>query len=231
MMAVDDRHGQDGLRFGFLMFPGFEELDFVGPWEMATMWSSYANGPECIAVAQHVEPLRCAKGLRVVPDHSFETCPNLDYLLVPGGFAALDQLNNEAMLDFVRKVAINGQYVLSSCTGALILEAAGLLAGRQATTHWKFLDVLRDCADVEVVEDRWVQSGSVWTSAGVSAGIDLTLAFIAHVAGDLAAGIVQFNSEYYPDPRLYGEAHDDPRAPGYLKALCAERAQGNPPCG
>lgn len=213
------------MRFGFLMYPGFEELDLIGPWEMATMWSTYAEGPECVTLAQAHVPIRCAKGLEVVPQHSFDDCGHLDYLLIPGGFSAVEQMRNAELLAFVRQVADGAQHMLSVCTGALILDAAGLLDNRRATTHWKFLDELRTRPHVTVKEERWVEDGRIWTSAGVSAGIDLMLAFIARVAGNEAAGIVQFNAEYYPDARLYGEAHRDPRAPGYLAAMSDARAE------
>jgi len=103
------------------------------------------------------------------------------------------------------------------CTGALILQAAGLLAGRRATTHWQFLDRLRSAGDVTVVEDRFVRDGKLWTGAGVSAGIDVALALVADQAGEDVAGHVQLAMEYYPSARRYGQAHGRPEAPGYLK--------------
>jgi transcriptional regulator GlxA family with amidase domain len=200
------------------MYEGFEELDLVGPWEMATMWSAYADGPECLTVAPRRAPIRCARGMTVVPDHDFSTCPPLDYLLIPGGFATMQLLDDAAIIGFVRQTALHARHMLSVCTGAFMLEAAGLLDGRRATTHWKFLEVLRTRPGVTVVEERWVRDGNVWSSAGVSAGIDLLLAFIAAEAGEAAAGTVQFNAEYFPAAGVYGEAWRDPQAPAYLTA-------------
>ena len=97
------------------------------------------------------------------------------------------------------------------------MEAAGLLAGRRATTHWKTLPRLRERKGVTVVEERFVQDGPIWTSAGVSAGMDLLLAFIAAEAGEESAGIVQWNSEYYPDGRVYGGAARDPQSAAYFR--------------
>jgi transcriptional regulator GlxA family with amidase domain len=91
------------------------------------------------------------------------------------------------------------------------------LSGKKATTHWASLDRLRALGDVEVVEERFVEDGNIWTSAGISAGIDLMLAFIAHTAGEKAAGQVQFSSEYYPAPTVYGQPEQHPDAPMYLK--------------
>ncbi len=114
------------MRFGFLMFPAFEELDLIGPWEMATMWQTYAGGPECLTLAERAGEIRCAKGLRVTADHGFDTVGQLDYLLVPGGFSAFEEAKNPAMIEFVRRAARHARAVLSVCSGSFILQAAGL---------------------------------------------------------------------------------------------------------
>lgn len=204
--------------FGILIFDQVEELDFVGPWEMLTMWSRYADGPgRCLIVGPSREPVACAKGLSVNPHVSMADCPDLDYLLVPGGMGTRTEVNNPVLLAFVARQAKRCKAVLSVCTGSFVLQAAGLLAGRRATTHWGSLDRLRALGDVTVVESRFVRDGDVWTSAGVSAGTDLMLAFIAEVAGDAAAGKVQLAAEYYPSPVRYGDAATDPKAPAYVR--------------
>lgn len=206
------------MNFGFLIFPHVEELDFVGPWEMVTMWKQVADGPEnCIIAAESLAPVICAKGLSVNPHATFESCPPLDYLLVPGGRGTRIEVGNKALLDFVRRQAENCTAILSVCTGSFILHAAGLLAGRKATTHWGSLDRLRDLGDVDVVEDRFTRDGNIWCSAGVSAGIDLTLRFIAETAGEDAAGKVQFASEYYPSSVTYGSYTGHDQAPAYIR--------------
>lgn len=206
------------MNFGFLIFPGMEELDLVGPWEMVTMWSKYAQGPEaCLMVAQESSPVHSAKGMSINPHVTFAQSPALDYLLVPGGEGTRSEVDNEALVEFVVRQAAHCKAVLSVCTGAFILHRAGLLANRRATTHWASLDRLRALGDVEVVEERYVQDGHIWTSAGVSAGIDLTLAFIASVAGEETAGRVQFAAEYYPSGQSYGGFHHHEKAPQYLK--------------
>lgn len=204
------------MRFGFLMYPAFEELDLIGPWEMATMWRDYAKGPECVSVAQRRGEVRCAKGLRVMADHDYGSVGALDYLLVPGGVSAFEEQKNPATLEFVREQARGAKAVLSVCTGSFILQAAGLLEGRRATSHWKTLTALRKLG-VEVVEERFVRDANLWTSAGVSAGIDMLLAFIAQEADEAAAHTVQMFSEYYPDGRVYGEPGLHPEAPGYVR--------------
>jgi transcriptional regulator GlxA family with amidase domain len=107
--------------------------------------------------------------------------------------------------------------VVAVCTGALILQAVGLRAGRRATTHWQFLDPLRSSGDVTVTEDRFARDGKIWTAAEVSAGIDVALALVADQAGEDMTGHVQLAMEYHPSARRYGQAHVTPEAPGYLK--------------
>lgn len=206
------------MNFGIVVFDQAEELDFVGPWEMLTMWSKLANGPEnCIIVAQARAPITCAKGLSINPHVSFADCPSLDYLLIPGGQGTRQEVNNRVLTEFVATQAKNCKALLSVCTGAFVLHAAGLLSGKKATTHWASLDRLRALGDVEVVEQRFVRDGDVWTSAGVSAGTDLMLAFIASVVGEEAAGKVQFGAEYYPSSIKYGGFENQAQAPAYVK--------------
>ena len=203
--------------FGFLLFPDAEELDWVGPWEVITAWSQKADGPErCLTVSQRGGEVRCAKGLRVLADYGFETCPPLDYLLIPGGMGTRREVSNQALLDFVRRQAASCKQVLSVCTGSFILQAAGLLEGKRATTHWGSLNRLRAFKDVTVDERRYVRDGNVWTAAGISAGIDLALALIADQAGEDVASTVQYYIEYYPENKRYGRAHLNPEAPEYL---------------
>ena len=210
--------------FGFLLFPDLEELDLVGPWEMIAMWSKYAGGPErYLMIAETAEPVSCANGMILTPHASFSNAPQLDYLLIPGGFGTRTQVKNEKLTRFVAGQAKNCKAVLSVCTGSFILHAAGHLNGRRATTHWLSLNDLRNLAGVEVVEERFVTDGNVWTSSGVSAGTDLALEFIKHEAGEETAGKVQSFAEYYPSGRVYGNFDKNPKAPEYLrKVMSAE---------
>ena len=205
------------MNFGFLLFPDLEELDLVGPWEMVAMWSQYADGPEkCLMIAETSEPVRCSNGMIIQPHLSFDDAPQLDYLLIPGGFGTRQQVHNQRLIDFVAEQAGSCKAILSVCTGSFILHACGLLKGKRATTHWLSLKQLRKLEDVEVVEERIVKDGHIWTSSGVSAGIDLALEFIQHEAGDDTAGSVQSFAEYYPAGKNYGTFHKDSNAPGYL---------------
>jgi len=184
------------------------------------MWSRHADGPaHCLLVAQSMEPVRCAKGMSVLPQVSFETCPSLDYLLVPGGQGTRAEVNNKMLLEFVSRQAATCKAVLSICTGSFILHAAGLLTGKRATTHWGSLERLRALGDVAVVEERFVQDGNVWSSAGVSAGIDLMLAFISSVASPETAGKVQLAAEYYPSSSKFGGFENHAQAPAYVRGI------------
>jgi transcriptional regulator GlxA family with amidase domain len=206
------------MNFGILVFDQVEELDFVGPWEMLTMWRKNANGPEnCIIVSETLEPVICAKGLSINPHASFASCPSLDYLLIPGGQGTRTEVDNPVLIDFVVNQAKNCKALLSVCTGSFVLHAAGLLSGKKATTHWGSLERLRALGDVTVVEQRYVQDGNVWSSAGVSAGTDLMLAFIASVADETTAGKIQFAAEYYPSSVKYGGFENHAEAPAYIK--------------
>ncbi|MEQ1821117.1 MAG: DJ-1/PfpI family protein [Fimbriimonadaceae bacterium] len=207
------------MNAGFVIFDQAEELDFVGPWEMFTMWAKVASGPQCHMVAQAMEPVVCAKGMSVNPSVDFEHCPPLDYLIVPGGQGTRIEVDNPVLIEFIAKQASGCKAVLSVCTGSFLLHAGGLLSGKRATTHWGSLDRLRALGTVEVVEERVVRDFNIWTGAGVSAGIDLALAFIAHEVGDDVAGQVQLAAEYYPSSRSYGGSQNNPRAPGHIRGL------------
>jgi transcriptional regulator GlxA family with amidase domain len=204
------------MAFGILIYPGVEELDFQGPWEMVSMWHKYQHGPKPILVARSLEPVCCAHGMRVLPDTDLAGAGTLTQLLVPGGFAAFDEMKQADTTGFVRRHADAGATLLSVCSGTFILHAAGVLAGRRASTNWKAVAMLRE-AGVDVVEQRYTHDGPLWTSAGVSAGIDMLLAYIAHTAGDDVASQVQLHAEYFPDGRVYGRAREAQPVSAYIR--------------
>jgi transcriptional regulator GlxA family with amidase domain len=206
------------MNFGFLLFDDLEELDLVGPWEIISIWSKHFNGPtDCLMIAERDDPVKCYNGMIITPHKSFADAPTLDYLLVPGGMGTRKEVLNESLIDFVASQAETCRVILSVCTGSFILHSAGLLQNKKATTHFSRLNNLRNLKDVEVVEKRFVKEGKLWTSAGVSAGIDMALELIAEEAGEETAGKVQLYAEYYPAGTRYGTAHKEPQAPGYLK--------------
>ncbi len=204
--------------FGILLFPGVEELDAIGPWEMAALWARQSGGPErCLMIGQGEGPITCAKGLVLVPHASFTTAPPLDVLLVPGGQGTRTEVNNAELVAFIRHQAASCRAVLSVCTGAFLLHAAGLLGGKRATTHWASLERLRALGDVEVVEERFTRDGAIWTAAGISSGIDLTLEFIAETAGEEVASKVQLEAEFYPSAKIFGTAASSGKGADYFR--------------
>lgn len=129
--------------------------------------------------------------------------PALDYLLIPGGQGTLTEVNNPNITAFIKTQSASCKAILSVCTGSFLLQAAGLLKDKKATTHWASLERLRAFKDIEVIEKRFIRDGNLWTSAGVSAGIDMTLNFIAETAGEETAGDIQLYTEYYPESCVY----------------------------
>ena len=140
--------------------------------------------------------------MKVIPDVTFDNCPNLDILVVPGGLGALVEMRNEVMLSFVRSRASEAETLASVCTGALILGNAGLLDGLCATTHWYFLKMMQELFPKVTVDSKShvVKAGSVLTSAGISAGIDMALHLVADHYGERVARATARHMEYpFPD--------------------------------
>ena len=186
---------------GILLFDGVEELDFAGPWEVLTMGKLLRPDDRVVTIARSRDPVRCAKGLRVLTDHGFEDAPALDVLLVPGGEGTRPLLQDRATLDFVTRCAARAQWTTSVCSGSLVLAAEGLLDGRAATTHWMVLPELRRFEKVRVVEHvRYVRDGQIVTAAGVSAGIDMALWLFGQLTSPEDARKVQRGMQYDPAP-------------------------------
>ena len=192
------------MRIGIALFDGAEELDFAGPWEVLAAWATQwpDDGVEVFTVADALEPVRCAKGLCVVPDQTWETAGRLDVLLYPGGMGTRPQLGDERVRARLRGIAGDGTLMTSVCTGALVYADTGLLDGRPATTYWAQLDLLASLGQgIDVrAEDRFVDDGDVVTAAGVSAGIDMALHLVARLHSVERAREVRRYIQYDPDP-------------------------------
>lgn len=197
-------------KFGFVLFEQFEDLDFAGPWEIMGLWQAKFNGPELFVISEHGGTVKSTKSLGIADTVAFKDSPILDYLLVPGGEGTRSEVNNPALIEFVKQKSRQCSQVLSVCTGAFILQKAGLLAGKTATTHWASLDRLKLFTEINVVSARYTHDGSIWTSAGVSAGIDMALAFLDELAGRNVAGKVQLFAEYFPDNKIYSSGETIP---------------------
>ena len=192
------------MRIGIALFEDAEELDFAGPWEVLAAWSGQwpDDGVEVLTVADTLEPVRCAKGLRVLPDTTWETAGRLDVLVYPGGMGTRPQLGDEEIRGRVRDLHGSGTLMTSVCTGSLVYADAGLLDGRPATTHWAQLDLLRSLGrDIDVrADERFVDDGEVITAAGVSAGIDMALHLVARLHSVTRAKEIRRYIQYDPAP-------------------------------
>ena len=186
------------------LFDGAEELDWAGPWEVLAAWAQQwpDDGVEVFTVAREEGPVTCAKGLRVLPDHSWGTAPGFDVLVYPGGMGTRRELTDEGVLDWLRGLSGRGTLMTSVCTGSLVYAAAGLLQRRPATTYWNQLDLLGELdRTIEVKPDaRFVDSGEIVTAAGVSAGIDMALHLVARLHSDQRAREVRRYIQYDPEP-------------------------------
>ena len=195
-----------GTTIGMLLFDDVEELDFVGPWEVFTGLYSSTGGGRVVTICERGGAVRCAKGLRVTADHSFTDAPALDVLLVPGGQGTRREVSNPAVIEWIREVGAQCQWVTSVCTGALLLHEAGFAKGKRVTTHWAFVEQLRARGDVTVLDGpRYVRDGNLVTAAGVSAGIDMALWLVGQIHGVSVARQVQRAMEYDPAPPYTAE--------------------------
>jgi transcriptional regulator GlxA family with amidase domain len=199
----------DRKRVGIVIFDNIEVLDFCGPFEVFSVTRmnedkrrEESSPFEVLLVAERSDTVTTTGGMRVIPDHSFATCPKLDILVVPGGWGTRQEIENPVMLDWLRERAPQVETLTSVCTGSMLLGFAGLLDGLQATTHWRSLDWMRDSfSAVKVRYDQHVvEDGRVLTSAGISAGIDMALKVVARYCGEQVARATAGHMEYpYPD--------------------------------
>ncbi|MHA2363516.1 MAG: DJ-1/PfpI family protein [Candidatus Hodarchaeales archaeon] len=179
------------VNIGLLIFDQAVVLDFCGPFEVfrrANQFKPKDLEINVLTVAISKNPVN-AQGLSINPAYSFEDCPKLDILLVPGG-----TIKNEKILYWIAKQAPQVDYLLSVCTGALHLGKLGLLDGLKATTHYKFLDTLKETAPQTVVTSaRYIEDGKIITSAGITAGIDMSLFVVEKLWGEeLATKVASF---------------------------------------
>ena len=190
---------------GIFLFDDCEELDWAGPWEVFATWmASWPDEVRVLTIAQDDRPIRCAKGLRVLADHTWSSAPRLDVLVYPGGHGTRSHLGRDDIRTRVRQAKDRGTLMTSVCTGALVYADAGLLHDRPATTHWASLDLLAsldDSIDVRKT-DRFVDDGDVVTAAGVSAGIDMALHLVSRLGSVERAREVRRYIQYDPEPPI-----------------------------
>ena len=193
---------QESFTIGIVLFPDAEELDWAGPYEVFGMATKFKQGARVVTVAQTREAVAGFNGLRVLPDYDFAGAPELDVVLVPGGQGTRKEAENPVMTDWLAKIAPRCRWLTSVCTGSLVLHGAGLTHGKRITTHWAFIEPLRERAPEATVLDkvRYVRDGNLVTAAGVSAGIDMSLWLVGQIWGIEHARGTQRLMEYDPAP-------------------------------
>jgi cyclohexyl-isocyanide hydratase len=202
---------------GFVIFPELTQLDFTGPQQILAR----LPGSAMHIVAKSIAPVPSDSGLSLVPTHTFENCPRLDLICIPGGSAGVVRaMGDHETIEFVQRQCRAAKYVSSVCTGAFILGVAGQLKGRRATTHWAFTELL-PLVGATHEKGRIVKDGNVITAGGVTSGIDFGLSVVAEIAGQAAAQAIQLGIEYDPDPP-FRSGHPD-RAPDAVKAMVFPR--------
>ncbi len=197
------------MHIAIVLYPGFTALDMVGPFEVL----AFLPGAETVLVAEQAGLVRDETGLLgLTAGAAFEEVTRPDVVVVPGGPGQTQQMADGPLHAWLRAVDHTSTWMTSVCTGSLILAAAGLLAGRRATTHWLAADQLA-AFDVTSVDDRVVIDGHYVTGAGVSAGLDMALTLAGRLAGDHAAQMRQLSIEYAPQPPYdAGSRHTAPVA-------------------
>jgi len=193
------------VRIGIYVYPDVEVLDFAGPFEVFSTASRVARraSPDAPApfavtlVAAQDGPVKARGGLTVVPDATFAAHPPLDAVLVPGGVHE-PELDRPELADWLRRQAASARLVASVCTGAFLLARAGLLSGLEVTTHWEDVADLRRAFPALAVREgaRWIEHDRIMTSAGISAGLDMSLRIVARFAGEELADRTARQMEY-----------------------------------
>lgn len=201
---------------GMLLFPRLTQLDLTAPFEVLHR----IPDTEVHLCWKDLEPVRAESGLAILPTTTLADCPPLDILFVPGGFGQREAGADEAVLTFVREQGNRARFVTSVCTGSLLLGAAGLLEGYEATTHWAYVDLL-PAFGARYVNRRVVVDRNRITAGGVTAGLDFGLTLAAELAGEGVARALALGLEYDPAPP-FDCGHPD-RADGAMVATIRRR--------
>jgi cyclohexyl-isocyanide hydratase len=204
------------LQIGILLFPKVTQLDFTGPLQVF----SSLPGAQVHLIWKRIEPVVSDSVLTLTPTVSFEDCPQLDVICVPGGAGTDDMVNDAEMLAFLQKQAVAATYVTSVCTGSLVLGAAGLLEGYRAATHWTAMDCLAPFGAIPTPSRVCVDRNRV-TGGGVTAGIDFALTLVSLLVDRRTAEMIQLRLEYNPAPPFNSGSPDT--APAEMVAAMRER--------
>jgi cyclohexyl-isocyanide hydratase len=191
------------LTLGCLIFPRMDQIDFTGPFEVL----SRIPNSTIHVIAKTKSPVRDIQGLILTPEMNITEAREFDVLLVPGGYGQQELMNDEEVLSLIRNHFAAGRLVFSVCTGALLCGAAGILRGRQATTHWAAWNLLPYYGAIPV-RSRVVVDGNLVTAAGVTAGLDAALVVASLLRGDAIAQEIQLSIQYAPNPVFHSGTPD-----------------------
>ena len=206
------------ISVAFLIYPQVTQLDFTGPAQVL----SRLGKARVDYVWKSREPVPTDAGFSILPTATFGEVESADILCVPGGIACVDMMEDDAVLEWVRRVGTSATWVTSVCTGSLILGAAGLLTGYRAACHWAWRDHLR-LFGAEPISERVAFDRNRVTGGGVTAGIDFALALTAAVRGEDHARLVQLALEYDPAPPF--DSGSPERAGAELLGLYRQRME------
>lgn len=204
------------LQIGIIVFPRVTQLDFTGPLQVF----SSVPGTAVHLIWKRIEPVPSDGVMTITPTTSFEDCPQLDVICVPGGFGTDDMVNDGEMLAFLRRQAEGAKYITSVCTGSLVLGAAGLLKGYRATTHWTAMEFLSAFGATPTRTRVCVDRNRI-TGGGVTAGIDFALTLVSLLVDRRTAEAIQLRIEYNPAPPFDSGSPDT--APAEIVALIKDR--------
>ena len=204
------------LQIGLVIFPRVTQLDLTGPVQVF----SSVPGAQVHLIWKRIEPVPSDSVLTLTPTITFADCPQLDVICVPGGFGTNDMINDEEVLEFVRRQAKGAKYVTSVCTGSLVLGAAGLLQGYKAATHWTAMEFLSAFGAIPTKTRVCVDRNRV-TGGGVTAGIDFALTLVSIMIDRRTAEAIQLGLEYNPAPPFNAGSPDS--APPEILALQKDR--------
>ena len=206
------------LQIGLVLFPRVTQLDFTGPLQVF----SSVPGAQVHLIWKRIEPVTSDSVMTITPTMTFADCPQLDVICVPGGGGTDDMINDEEMLEFLRKQAPGAKYITSVCTGSLVLGAAGLLQGYRAATHWTAMEFLSAFGATPTKTRVCVDRNRV-TGGGVTAGIDFALTLVSMLIDRQTAEAIQLRLEYNPAPPFNSGSPDTapPEILAFMKAKIA----------
>lgn len=183
------------IKINLVLFPTVTQLDLTGPYEVLVRMP----GAKIELVGESMDPVKSDRGLTILPTTTIEKATGCDLLVVPGGPGTDDAILDARWVQFVRDQGKAARWIFGICTGSLLLGAAGLLRGRRSGGHWLARDLLTQFG-ATVSHDRMVVDGNIFTSGGVTAGIDMAFRVVAEIAGEEAAKRIQLQIEYDPEP-------------------------------